>query len=161
MASTEGQSNLTSEPIDDPKISCRSLTDEEQGVLLSHRTRLRDLVGDSAEPITASELDAAWSRWQSSASIQTNLDVSAFGIGLGDELVRLLGFTWQHCTDAYGDGLAVIALPGKADVTVYPEDFVSKRHERSEGAFFGEAIKQIGTTLSEMSDPTPVSRTPG
>jgi hypothetical protein len=137
----------------DPEISCRALTVDDQKVLEAHRIRLRELGRGSANPMRAPELDAAWTRWISMVptnTAQVQSDVSAFGIGLGDELVRLLEFTWQYCSDQYGEGLAVVALPGRGDVTIFPEDFVAKRYERSEGRFFAEAMKQIGEANRRM-----------
>jgi hypothetical protein len=102
--------------------------------------------------LDASDLDLAWAAWRKSLPSDSDRiaqDLDAFGAAFGELLVHDLGFEWLHCTDDYGSGLAVVALRGSGDLTIFPSDFVAKRHDRAEGPFFADAVLQIRATIDE------------
>jgi hypothetical protein len=72
-----------------------------------------------------------------------NAVINAVGVQFGQLLVEMAGFQWVIATDAYGTDLAVVALPGAADVLIYPANFVAKRWERRETGFIEDAVREI------------------
>ncbi len=81
----------------------------------------------------------------------TNDVVQIVGIVFGVELVERLGFQWVIATDDYGTDLAVLARPGRGDVTIFPADFVAKRFERREAPFLVAAFAEISQQLREIA----------
>ncbi len=59
----------------------------------------------------------------------SNAVINAVGMAFGQYLVDTLGFEWAKVTDKHGCELAVVALPGTADVIVFPTNLVAKRWE--------------------------------
>lgn len=64
-----------------------------------------------------------------------NAAINVIGISFGQILVDSGLFRWVIASDDYGTDLAVVALEGRANVLVYPTDFVSKRWEKRESDF--------------------------
>jgi Domain of unknown function (DUF3806) len=69
----------------------------------------------------------------------------------GGELVEVLGFQWVIATDEYGTDLAVLARPGRGDVTIFPADFVAKRYERREAPFLVTAFAETSEHLRRIA----------
>lgn len=113
---------------------------------------------DSGSPITLGALDRAFSAWLGqgiSESAQVNAAINAVGIAFGSLLVRDAGFSWVIATDAQGTDLAVCALPGTADVLLYPANFVAKRWERREGTFMQAAFTETARQVRELAASRP------
>ena len=102
-------------------------------------------------PICDAALDRVWPLWLKAMQADpatANADVQAIGSAFGALLVDRLGFEWAIGTDPWGTDLAVVAMPGTADVAVFPLDFVAKRFESGEPSFFAAALVQIGESLA-------------
>ncbi|MCG8407459.1 MAG: DUF3806 domain-containing protein [Phycisphaerales bacterium] len=56
-----------------------------------------------------------------------NAVINAVGIAFGQYLVDELGYEWVMVTDEHGCEIAVVALPGTANVLVFPPNLVAKR----------------------------------
>jgi hypothetical protein len=72
-----------------------------------------------------------------------NATINIIGIRFGQFLVDELGFRWTIATDGDASDLAVLALPGRGDVVVYPANFVAKRWEKRESNFLAAAFDWI------------------
>lgn len=77
--------------------------------------------------------------------------VLAIRAAFGAQLVKDLGFRWVIVTDDYGTDLAVVARPGRGDVTIVPGDFVAKRYVRREAPFLVAAITEIRHHLDQIA----------
>lgn len=75
--------------------------------------------------------------------------INTIGIAFGQYLVEHLGMEWAAVTDEYGCDLAVVGLQGKADVLVFPTNFVAKRWERREVDFLVISFQQIAKDYAE------------
>ena len=69
-----------------------------------------------------------------------NVLINAFGAAFGHILVRDHEFQWLIAEDSYGTDLAVVALRGTADVTVFPADLIAKRYATRERGFLVAAV---------------------
>lgn len=101
---------------------------------------------DAGQPITLPALDRAFAAWLalgSQDSNEINGAINAVGIRFGQFLVDEAGFQWVIATDQHGTDLAVLALPGRGDVLVYPANFVAKRWERKETNFLAASLNAI------------------
>jgi hypothetical protein len=101
---------------------------------------------DSGQPITLSILDRAFTSWMAQDirdNTQVNATINIVGVRFGQFLVDEAGFRWVIATDRKGSDLAVLALPGRGDVLVYPANFVAKRWERRETNFLAGAFVAI------------------
>jgi Domain of unknown function (DUF3806) len=98
---------------------------------------------DGARPSLES-LDRAFENYLATDDEPSNADelVQAVGAAFGAELVEILGFQWVIATDEYGTDLAVLARPGRGDVTIFPAEFVAKRYERREAPFLVTAFAE-------------------
>jgi hypothetical protein len=102
--------------------------------------------GDSGLPVTLAILDRAFALWVSTdvqEITQINAELNVVGIRFGQFLVDAAGFHWVIATDEHGSDLAVLALPGRGDVVVYPANFVAKRWEKRQTIFLVEAFAWI------------------
>lgn len=126
-----------SEPSVPTHIGCQALSETQKAQLASQLADAARLAGSSDGAILeVSVLDQAWGTWRESLPSNADRiakDIEAFGAAFGELLVRDVGFEWLHCTDDFGSGLAVVALRGAGDATIFPSDFVAKRHESGEG----------------------------
>jgi hypothetical protein len=86
-----------------------------------------------------------------SANETANEVVLALGVAFGEHLVRTLDFQWCIATDDWGTDIAVVARPGRGNITIYPTDYVSKRWERKEQRFLVGSIGPISKTLAESA----------
>lgn len=101
---------------------------------------------------TLAQFDAAFARFvesDPSAHERANAVALMVGVALGTHLVRTLGFEWVIATDEYGTDLAVVALRGRGDITLFPSNFVAKRWERRETGFLADVLGQVSETLAE------------
>jgi Domain of unknown function (DUF3806) len=93
---------------------------------------------DSGKPIDASILDRAYAGWlatNESDGNRINEVINAIGFAFGQLLVTESGFRFVVATDDQGCEMAILALPGKGDVLVYPSHLVDKRWRTRETGF--------------------------
>ena len=110
---------------------------------------------DSA-PLSPDVLDRVWAAWVTSAPTEPdaiNAGINAIGIAFGSHLVQHAGFSWVIASDEWGTDLAVLALPGTANVLVYPANFVAKRWERRETGFLQPAFQDITRQVNALPQP--------
>jgi hypothetical protein len=107
----------------------------------------------SGGELTLASLDRAFERFLSSdhEPSRANEVINAVGVAFGVVLVAELSFQWVITTDDFGTDLAVLARPGRGDVTIVPTDFVSKRYERRETPFLVAALEDIKRQLDEVA----------
>jgi hypothetical protein len=108
-------------------------------------------VGDGK--VTLASLDRAFKHYLDTESDTSSANdiVLAVGAAFGSALIAELGFQWVIATDDYGTNLAVLARPGRGDVTIFPADFVSKRYERREAPFLNAALAEIQQSLRDVA----------
>lgn len=107
---------------------------------------------DRDAPLEPAALDRAYRAWRRTpGDIAANNVINAFGAALGQMMIDRFRFDWAIVTDQYGTDLAVHGLPGTADILVFPQNLIAKRHERGEAGFIGplydsmaEQFKNIG-----------------
>ena len=59
------------------------------------------------------------------------------------------GFRWVVATDKYGCEMALLALPGRGDVLVYPSNLVAKRWQSRETGFL---VPLCGVITQQVRD---------
>jgi hypothetical protein len=129
----------------------RPLTDEEHDWVRHQLDSVSPFIDayspdDSGQPMTLPILDRAFALWLAQDiqdDAQINAAINVVGIRFGQFLVDVAGFRWVIATDDEGSDLAILALPGRGDVTVFPANFVSKRWEKRETNFLAEAFGWI------------------
>jgi hypothetical protein len=111
------------------------LNDAEQRWITAELGNARALV-DSVSPDDAGSalspivLDRAFKAARLSAGVDANAAnaiINAIGMAFGQYLVDQLGFSWVAVFDKDGSEIAVVALPGQADMLVFPPNLVAKR----------------------------------
>jgi hypothetical protein len=108
---------------------------------------------DKDKPMSVEILDRAFASWLThnvQDVAQINGTINIVGIRFGQFLVDEGGFRWVIATADGHPDLAVLALPGKGDVLVYPANFVAKRWERRQSTFMVEAFDAIGKQLRQI-----------
>ena len=107
--------------------------------------------GDRGKPVTLEALDRAFASrlGNTTSSWEANDVINVVGHKFGQFLVDDAGFQWTVATDEHGTELAVRALPGTADVLVYPANFVAKRWERRETGFL---VSTFSTMRRDVED---------
>jgi hypothetical protein len=138
--------------------SFEPLRDAERGWITNQLQVLDGLMqayspGDAGKPLNAAALDRLFATWLPQAGQDADLInavINGVGIGFGSLLVDA-GFDWVIATDEYGTDLAVLALPGTADVLVYPANFVAKRFERRETGFMVRAYDEMVGKVRHLS----------
>jgi hypothetical protein len=116
---------------------------------------------DAGAPVTLSALDRAWAAWLPQADgEQADAAINAVGTQFGQFLVDRAGFAWTIATDAHGTDLAILALPGRGDVLVYPANFVAKRWERRESGFLAASFEAIREQVASVAGGRPAGRRP-
>jgi hypothetical protein len=138
--------------------SFEPLTESEQQWIRDQVDRAREFAHefDSQAPDgqpSLESLDVAFAAYLASdcEPSRANDVVLAVGAAFGARLVEDLGFRWVIATDDYGTDLAVLARPGRGNVTIYPSDFVAKRYERREAPFLAASIAKIRDHLREIA----------
>ena len=141
--------------------SFASLTPAEESWLNTQLAAAAELAAihcpDGANvPLSPAVLDRVWAAWVASAPTEPaviNAGINAVGIAFGSYLVQNSGFSWVIASDEWGTDLAVLALPGTADVLVYPANFVAKRWERRETGFLQPAFQDITHQVTALPAP--------
>lgn len=104
---------------------------------------LPDRVTDGLPP--AEVLDDLWEDFLASEpdDEEASQVINVLGVALGDHLARARSFGWVILSDAWGTGLAVVALQGTANVVTDPFNFVAKRWDRKEPRFLAHGLRAI------------------
>jgi hypothetical protein len=108
---------------------------------------------DAEANLSLATLDRAFAAWLAQGSTddaEINAMVNLVGVTFGSFLVRDAGFEWVIATDEQGSDLAVVALPGSADLLVYPANFVAKRWERGDTMFLRAAFDDMVARKTEL-----------
>lgn len=139
-------------------LSFAPLTAAEVGWVREQLDRAREFVREfdpegAVEPSSLEALDRAFANYLEAGAEpgMANGVVLAVGAAFGAELVESLGFAWIIATDEAGSDLAVLARPGRGDVTIFPTEFVAKRYERREAPFLAAAVAEIRHHLAEIA----------
>jgi hypothetical protein len=131
------------------------LNDAEREWLASCINGARELVAayspaDVSRPIDAGVLDRTYAAWLATGETDTdriNQVINAIGFAFGQLLADAVGFRWVVAADQYGCEMALLALPGRGDVLVYPSNMVAKRWQSRETMFlaplFGVITQQV------------------
>lgn len=111
-------------------------------------------VGD--DPYTPEVLDrvfkAAYESARPSDADYANVTINAIGIAFGQYLVETLRFEWCAVFDGYGQELAVVGLPGKANVLVFPPNLVAKRWTAGTTDFLWYVYKGIEEDFAKFRE---------
>ncbi len=142
-------------------VSFASLTSAEESWLNGQLAAAADFATilcpeDSVAPLSPDVLDRVWAAWVASEPSEPeaiNAVINAIGIAFGSYLVQHSGFSWVIASDESGSDLAVLALPGTANVLVYPANFVAKRWERRETGFLQSAFQDITRQVNALPAP--------
>jgi hypothetical protein len=132
--------------------------DAEQRWVAAELGNARQLVdtlspGDSGAALTPEVLDRVFKAARASAGENTdaaNAVINAVGMAFGQYLVDQLGFKWVAVFDKDGSEIAVVALPGRADVLVFPPNLVAKRWATGTTDFLGYVYKGIEEDLGKF-----------
>jgi hypothetical protein len=131
------------------------LNDAERDWLASCIDGARQLIAayspaDVSRPLDADVLDRTYAAWLATGETdpdRVNQVINAVGFAFGQLLVDAAGFRWVVATDPYGCEMALLALPGRGDVLVYPSNMVAKRWQSRETGFllplFGVITQQV------------------
>lgn len=109
---------------------------------------------DAERPVNLDSLDRVFGAWLAQDvqdNAQVNAAINIVGICFGQFLVESAGFRWVIASDKQGADLAVLALPGRGDVLVYPANFVAKRWERKESNFIASAYNAIRQQVEQIN----------
>ena len=145
------------------KTKFNPLRQSERDWIANHVEAAPDFVAAFSPPdadteLTLAALDRAFAIWLAQGSRdqgEVNAIVNLVGVTFGSFLVREAGFEWVIATDEHGADLAVLALPGTADLLAYPANFVAKRWERGESMFLEAAFEEFSARRSELSRTPP------
>ncbi len=132
-----------------PTVS--ALTDKERAWIRTQLVSVSLFIdayspADSGQPISLPILDRAFALWLAQdirENDQINAAINFVGIRFGQFLVDEVAFQWVIATDRNHSDLAILALPGRGDVLVYPANFVAKRWQRRETNFLATAFVDI------------------
>lgn len=133
----------------------KALNDAEKAWVADELSNARLLVetvcpDDAEAPLTPEVLDRAYAVAREMADPdEANAVVAAVGIAFGQHVVDALGFEWAAVSDEYGTDLAVVGLPGQANVLVFPADLVAKRWESGETGFLVEVYGAVAASLEQ------------
>jgi len=134
------------------------LNDAEQRWVAAEVSNARNLVaqfnpGDASDTLTPEILDRAYRAARSSAAEDAdsaNAIINAIGMAFGQYLVVQLGFEWVAVFDDYGSEIAVVALPGQANMLVFPPNMVAKRWASGDTDFLSVVYKDIEEDLRKF-----------
>jgi hypothetical protein len=128
---------------------CLDLTDAEGEWIGGRLDELMDfaqasgVANEYARVLTPEQLDQVWAVCLAALDPEqddVNALVNAFGVGLGDWLVRRLDFVWKVAQDETTIQIAVLGQPG--NMLVYPTDLVAKRYQAGETQFFADVAAE-------------------
>jgi hypothetical protein len=134
------------------------LNDAEQRWVSAEVGNARTLVdqlspGDAGARLTPAVLDRAYKAARASAGQDAdaaNAIINSVGMAFGQYLVEQLGFKWVAVFDKDGSEIAVVALPGQADMLVFPPNLVAKRWASGTTDFLGFVYKGIEEELRKF-----------
>ncbi len=141
------------------------LNDAERNLLMSNVAAARRLVADFAPENESRQFDAgildrtyaAWLATGESDGNRINQVINAIGSAFGQMLVDTAGFRWVVATDQYGCEMAILALPGRGDVLVYPANLVVKRWESRQTCFLLPLFKVVTQQVRDLEANRPGS----
>jgi len=102
-----------------------------------------------ARALTPEQMDQAWAVCLAAIVPGTddpNPIINAFGVGLGDWLVRRHRFEWKVAQDGDKSELAVLGQPG--NMLMYPTNLVAKHYVAGESRFFAEVAVELDTVVA-------------
>ena len=108
---------------------------------------------DVKRPIDAGALDRAYAAWLATGQAdgdRINQAINAVGFAFGQLLIDAAGFKWVVATDQYGCEMALLALPGKGDVLVYPANMVAKRWQSRATGFLVPLFKVVTQQVRDV-----------
>ncbi len=151
--------NYPDEARDGDELLVYDLAASQQEWLAHHRRELarrvqREHGYEGESPIPVSVLDEYWGRFIARPPIENeavNSVLNSVGVALGDHLVRAKHFEWVILSDAYGVGIAVVALRGTANLSTDPFSFVAKRWDRKETPFLVAGFNALCDTADEWA----------
>ena len=143
----------------DDKPKTEPLTEREEAWVAEQARRARSFVAEqlpdaAGAPLTPEVLDRAYAAWMAKTPLDVTLVngvVNAVGVAFGAFLAEACGFSWVIATDQYGTELALLALPGTADVLVFPANLVAKRWERRETGFLVPLFDNISRQVADSA----------
>ena len=135
------------------------LTAREEAWVAEQARRARLFVAEhlpeaASAPLSPEVLDRAYAAWMAKRPFdvtQVNGVINAVGVAFGAFLAEACGFSWVIATDQYATGLALLALPGTADVLVFPANLVAKRWERRETGFLVPLFDNISRDVANLA----------
>lgn len=150
---------MAAEMEDCVKPTFSQLTDQEQAWVASQLELAAKIINafapkDAGKPLTLAALDRAFAAWVDTKATDSELVngvVNGVGVAFGQSLVDKLGFAWVMASDADGTDLAVLGLPGKGDVLIYPANVVAKRWERRETNFLERVYEQVAEQVKALA----------
>lgn len=127
------------------------LNDAEQRWVATELDDARRLVdalspADAGAALTPEVLDRAFKAARASAGQDAdaaNAIINAVGMAFGQYLVEQLGLKWVAVFDDDGSEIAVVGLPGQADMLIFPPNLVAKRWVDGTTDFLGYVYKGI------------------
>jgi hypothetical protein len=140
------------------------LNDAEQQWVAAELRNARQLVdrlvpADAGAAMTPQVLDRAYKAARQSAghggqgrqdADAANAIINAVGIAFGQHLVDQLGFTWVAVFDEHGSEIAVVGLPGQANMLVFPPNLVAKRWAAGTVDFLAHVCTGIEDDLMKL-----------
>ena len=85
--------------------------------------------------------------------------INFVGIQFGQFLVDRAEFAWTIATDSASSDMAILALPGRGDVLIYPASFVAKRWEKRETGFIAKSFQDIQQQVNAVRTGQPGTTT--
>lgn len=110
--------------------------------------------GDAGRPPDADALDRAYAAWVATGEAdgeRINAAVNAVAYAFGQLLIDAAGFDWVVATDQYGCEMALLALPGRGDVLVYPAAMLAKRWPTRETGFLRPLFDVITQQVRDVA----------
>jgi hypothetical protein len=141
-----------------PDQRIESLNDAEQQWIARELVNARQLVdllspSDAGAALVPEVLDRAYKAAREAAGQSAeaaNSVINAVGMAFGQYLVDQLWFKWVVVFDKDGSEIAVVALPGEANVLVFPPNLVGKRWVEGTTDFLGYVYKGIEEDLRKF-----------
>jgi Domain of unknown function (DUF3806) len=113
---------------------------------------------DIGTTLDAGILDRTYAGWFATKESNTdriNAVINSIGFALGQLLVEKSGFRWVVATDEYGCEMAILALPGRGDVLVYPPNLIVKRWQSGEKSFIEHLFQSISAQVRDVESSWP------
>jgi hypothetical protein len=115
---------------------------------------------ESIQRLNPSLLDRTFAAWLAAGETDNdriNHVINAIGFAFGQLLVEAAGFRWVVASDQYGCEMAVLALPGRGDVLIYPANMVAKRWLSKETGFLAPLFDVITNKVRELEADHPAT----